>query len=81
MTMTEIMMKEINNDLSMYKTWSEKFLSADTKEDIEYYRGCMLRSRYRAEAKEELAQALGYTVLFSDDRDECIAIYPMEFDD
>ena len=81
MTMTEIMMKEINNDLSMYKTWSDKFFSADTKEEIEYYRGCMLRSRYRAEAKEELAHALGYTVLFSDGRDECIAIYPMEFDD
>ena len=81
MTMTEILMKELNNDLSMYKTWCEKFLSAETKEDIEYYRGCMLRSRYRAEAKEEMIQSLGYIVLFSDERDECTAIYSMELDD
>ena len=81
MTMTETMMAELNNDLSMLKVWREKLHSAEEEEDVEYYRGCILRSRYRAEAKEELIQSLGYTVLFSDERDECIAIYPMEFDD
>ena len=78
---TVIMMREINNDLSMYKTWREKFLSAETKEEMEYYRGCMLRSRYKAEAKEELIRSLGYTVLFSDECDECTAIYFTELDD
>lgn len=81
MTTAEIMIRELNNDLSMYKIWSEKFFSAETKEDIAYYRGCMLRSRYKAEAKEEIIQSLGYTVLFNDERDECTAIYPMELDD
>lgn len=81
MTMAEILMKELNNDLSMVKMWRERLHNAEKEEDIQYYKGCILRSRYRAEAKEELIQSLGYTVLFSDERDECIAIYPMEFDD
>ena len=81
MTMTEIMTRELNNDLSLSHLWREKMLEAETEKEREYYRGCMLRSRHRAEAKEELIQSLGYTVLFSDEREECIAIYPMEFDD
>lgn len=81
MTNTEIMMKEINNDLSMVKIWREKQRNAETEAEHFYYNGCLLRSRYKAEAKEELIQSLGYTVLFSEDRDECIAIYPMELDD
>lgn len=81
MTTSEIMMRELNNDLSLHKTWSEKFFFADTEEDNEYYRGCMIRSIIRAEAKEDLIRSLGYTVLFNEERDECIAIYPMELDD
>lgn len=81
MTTTELMMKELNNDLSMYKTWCEKMHKAEMDIERDYYRGCMRRSRHRAEAKEDLIQSLGYTVLFSEDHEECIAIYPMELDD
>lgn len=81
MTTTEIMMRELNNDLSLTNLWCEKMHKAETEKEREYYRGCMLRSRYKAEAKEELIQSLGYTVLFSDEREECIAVYPMELDD
>ena len=81
MTMTEIMKAEINNELSLLKTWREYRDRAETEEEAVYYLGCISRSRDRAEAKAELAQALGYTVLYSEDRDECISIYSMELDD
>lgn len=81
MTTTELMKKELNYDLSMVKIWREKQLNAETEEECLYYNACLHRSRSKAEGKEELIQSLGYTVLFSDDRDECIAIYPMELDD
>lgn len=81
MTTTEIMMNELNHDLTMIKIWREKQRNAETEVERDYYCGCILRSRHKAEAKEELIQSLGYTVLFSDDREECIAIYPMELDD
>lgn len=81
MTTTEIMMQELNNDLSMVKIWREKQRNAETEEECDYYNDCLHRSRSKAEGKEELIQSLGYTVLFSEDREECIAIYPMELDD
>lgn len=33
MTMTEIMKRELNNDLSMVKAWCERLYSAETEED------------------------------------------------
>lgn len=81
MTMTDIMMREINNDLQMEIVWLTKRLEAETEKDRDYYMGCMLRSRYRAEAKAELIQSLGYTVLYNDEHNECVGIYPMELDD
>lgn len=81
MTTTEIMKRELNDDLEMVRNWKARLENAVTKDDKEYYRGCILRSRYRAEAKAELIQTLGYTVLYDDDREECIAVYSMELDD
>lgn len=81
MTTTEIMMKELNHDLAMVKIWREKQRNSETEAEHIFYNGCLIRSRSKAEAKEELIQSLGYTVLFSDDRGECIALYPMELDD
>lgn len=78
---TDIMIREINNDLSLSETWREKMYMSTTEKDREYYRGAMYRSIYKAEAKEELIRSLGYTLLFDDDRKECISIYPIELDD
>lgn len=78
MTPSEIMFIELNNDLTMVKLWRERLLSSDNDKDAEYYRACVLASRYRAESKEELIQSLGYTVIFNDERDKCVAIYPMK---
>lgn len=81
MTNTEIMKMELNFDLSMIKEWSERMHSAENKSEAEMYRSCLRRSTHKAEAKEELIQSLGYTILFTEDRTECISIYPMELDD
>ena len=81
MTNTEIMKKELNNDLEMVELWRTKRVEAVTDDDIDYYRGCVMRSIYRAEAKAELIQSLGYTVLYNDEHNECVGIYPMELDD
>lgn len=81
MTNTEIMKKELNNDLEMVELWRTKRAEAVTDDDIDYYRGCVMRSIYRAEAKAELIQSLGYTVLYNDEHNECVGIYPMELDD
>lgn len=81
MTMLEIMRWQIHDDLVMMKIWREKMYEAENDADAEMYRKCMLRNFYRLEAKEELIQSLGYTVLYNDDRDEFISIYPMELDD
>lgn len=81
MTNTDIMMREINNDLRMEATWHARMYEAEAENDREYYKCCMVRSMCKAEAKAELIQSLGYTVLYNDERDECIAIYPMELDD
>ena len=81
MTNTEIMKRELNYDLSMIKEWSERMHSAENEADAEMYRCCLRRSTYRADAKEELIQSLGYTILFTEDRTECISIYPAELDD
>lgn len=76
MTFSGIMFAELNKDLTMLKLWRERLLSADNDKDAEYYRALVLASRYRAESKEELIQSLGYTVIFNDERNECIALYP-----
>lgn len=81
MTNTEIMKKELNIDLSMIEEWRERMHSAENEADAEIYRDCMRRSRNKAEAKEELIRSLGYTILFTEDRTECISIYPIELDD
>lgn len=76
MTISEIMFAELNNDLTMVKLWTERLNSTDNDKDAEYYRACVLASKYRAESKEELIQSLGYTVIYNDERDKCIALYP-----
>lgn len=81
MTTTEILKQELNNDLTMVKVWRERQHDAKTPKEEEYCKGAVMRSLYRVESKEDLISALGYTVLYNDERDEVIAVYSMELDD
>ena len=81
MTTAEIIMDEINFDLGMYKEFRTLWTTANNETDREYYFGAAKRSFNRVAAKCDLAQALGYDVVFDEERTKVLAVYQTDFDD